>query len=269
MRDTDADWRSISEREPHFGVLATPEFLRANLTPEAVETFYRSGVSTMAFVADRLQRRSSGFAPKSAVDFGCGVGRLTFAMRNYADEVSGVDVAPAMLEIARARARTTGVEGVTFGETPPSSTHWINSCIVFQHIPPRRGLPLLASLIGALEPGGFISVQLTLYRRVRPARRAVCRRVPYGLRRRAFSGRYRGAGARGWHAHVRLRRQRGVSPPLRGRRHRCRSGANRPWRSHWRLVLRPQGRLSASARSTHGGCAKPQRPSSSRHPVSV
>lgn len=36
---------------------------------------------------------------------------------------------------------------------------------MFQHIPTRRGLELIERLIDSLAPGGFISLQLTLYRR--------------------------------------------------------------------------------------------------------
>ena len=165
MRDTDADWRAIAEHEPHYGVITNPQFLSANLTPEAVEAFYHGGVADMAFIVERLRSRWPAFAPRTAVDFGCGVGRLVFAMRAHAEQVTGVDIAPAMLDVARARAAETGAEGVAFGDTAPDVTDWVNSYIVFQHIPPRRGLPLLGSLIDRLAPGGFISLQVTLYRR--------------------------------------------------------------------------------------------------------
>ena len=38
---------------------------------------------------------------RRALDFGCGVGRLTQALVRYFDEVCGVDIAPSMIEWAR------------------------------------------------------------------------------------------------------------------------------------------------------------------------
>jgi predicted TPR repeat methyltransferase len=164
LRDTDADWRSIGEDEPYYGVLTDSKFRRANLTPEAIEAFYASGVGDVHFIVDRIRGKWPDFAPSLAVDFGCGVGRLVFPMRAYAATVVGVDVAPAMLEVAQARATDIGVDGVAFTDVAPEGSDWINSYIVFQHIPPKRGLRLIETLVDGLAPGGFLSLQLTLYR---------------------------------------------------------------------------------------------------------
>ena len=42
-----------------------------------------------------LQRRGR------ALDFGCGVGRLTQALATYFDEAVGVDIAPSMVKLAK------------------------------------------------------------------------------------------------------------------------------------------------------------------------
>jgi hypothetical protein len=54
---------------------------------------------------------------------------------------------------------------VIYGESLPEAlVDWINSFIVFQHIPPERGLVLLAQLLDRLKPAGLLSLHLTLYR---------------------------------------------------------------------------------------------------------
>ena len=35
-----------------------------------------------------------------ALDFGCGIGRLTQSLADYFDKVTGVDIAPAMISLA-------------------------------------------------------------------------------------------------------------------------------------------------------------------------
>ena len=72
------------------------------------------------------------------LDFGCGAGRLTFAMAKYAKEVVGVDVAEGMLRVARERIDVRKIRNVELRTTlPAEQVDWINSLIVFQHIPPR------------------------------------------------------------------------------------------------------------------------------------
>jgi len=165
-RDTDQDWRVIAETEPFFGVLANERFLSGNLTPVAVEEFYETGRADIAHVVDTLTDVSrSRFAPDTALDFGCGVGRLSFPMASYARRVIGVDVADDMLRVAREQAEARHVAAVEFRSTlPDENVDWINSLIVFQHIPPERGYDILGELVDRLAPHGFVSVQMTVFR---------------------------------------------------------------------------------------------------------
>ncbi len=158
-RDTDADWRELGAKNPYWGVLSVPRFQRENLTPEGLEDFYLSGrqyidglVSDLAWL--------TGKAPSGrALDFGCGVGRLSEAMTRYAQRVTGYDISPGMLELARQR----GGRATYVGELPDGPFDWINSFIVFQHIPPDRGLALIGQLMDRLAPGGVISLHVTVW----------------------------------------------------------------------------------------------------------
>ena len=165
MRDTDTDWRIISETEPYFGILANDSYLQKNLTSERIDAFYESGVQDIVSVVGKLRSMFGDFTPKRALDFGCGVGRQTFAMAKYADEVVGVDIAPTMLTLAKKRCNETANNNVTFQqEIPIDSCDWINSQIVFQHIPPERGYTVLAGLLSVLDPGGFVSLHFSFFR---------------------------------------------------------------------------------------------------------
>jgi SAM-dependent methyltransferase len=163
MRDTDADWRSLAEAEPHFGVISNDRFLASNLTPQAIEDFFAGGREDVDFLVGELRRRWPDFAPRTATDFGCGVGRVSLAMLEYAPHVTGVDIAPAMLRVAADRAAKVGARLTLSSEIPPSAD-WIASVIVFQHIPPARGLPILERLLATLPAGGFASLHFTLHR---------------------------------------------------------------------------------------------------------
>jgi SAM-dependent methyltransferase len=158
-RDTDADWRELGATQPFWGVLTHPNYLAENLTPQAIEDFYGTGVHYIDDVARRL-RQFTGIMPSGrALDFGCGVGRLAEAMAAIC-ETTGYDISPGMLAKARAR----GGKANYVGELPDGPFDWINSFIVFQHIPPERGMVLLKSLLDRLSPGGHVSLQLTFWR---------------------------------------------------------------------------------------------------------
>lgn len=165
MRDTDADWKGIGETAPFWGVLTQDKFLPQNLTGDALDDFYRSGIDDI----DRIRRNfrryyGSDFRPSNALDFGCGVGRLSLAIAPHVSSVIGIDVAPGMRDRARERADRQDIRNARFAEEIPSEPFdWINSLIVFQHIPPARGLAIMKQLLAALAPGGFVSLHVTAY----------------------------------------------------------------------------------------------------------
>jgi ubiquinone/menaquinone biosynthesis C-methylase UbiE len=166
MRDTDADWNAIADAHPFFGVLAAERFRDETMTAADIDVFYEWGRADVEkAVAPYRRLTGSEFAPQRALDFGCGVGRMTFAMRNYAGEVVGVDVAPRMLDVAREQALARNVTNVEFRSTlPDEPVDWVASMIVLQHIPPARGHAILEQLVALLKPGGWLSIQLTFFR---------------------------------------------------------------------------------------------------------
>ncbi len=159
-RDTDEDWRLIGENEPYWGVITQPEFRRANLDQDAIERFYANGRSQIAILAARLEAATGSRPSGRALDFGCGAGRLAEAMCDYAAEVIGYDISPGML----AEARRRGGRATYVSLLPSGPFDWINSYIVFQHIPPPRGVDLIETLVGMLADGGHLSLQLTIWR---------------------------------------------------------------------------------------------------------
>jgi SAM-dependent methyltransferase len=159
MRDRSADdWNALGEAEPFFAVLTDERFLRERMSEEDREAFFASGEEDIAHLFDLIAQPD--FAPKSALDFGCGVGRLTRALTKRVARVAGVDVAPSMLRIARENVPQT-----TFSvEIPDERFDLIISLIVFQHIPVRRGEALLDELLRHLSDDGVAALQFTFRR---------------------------------------------------------------------------------------------------------
>lgn len=162
IRDTDADWRELGVSNPYWGVISHPDYLSENMSPEMIGKFYRSGAEHIVPMARDLEQLTGQRPSGRALDFGCGVGRLAEAMLAYADEVTGVDISPGMLALARARG--SNVRYVD--QIPDEPFDWINSFIVLQHIPPARGEQIIETLLSKLAPGGMISLQVTVWRDV-------------------------------------------------------------------------------------------------------
>jgi SAM-dependent methyltransferase len=182
-RDTDADWRELGATQPYWGVLSHPQFRSETITPEGIENFYLSGRHDIAHMVETLTKLTGEAPSGPALDFGCGVGRLAEAMADYVPTI-GLDISPGMLELARKR---NGNATYT-DKLPDGPFGWINSYIVFQHIPPERGLMILKDLLARLAPGGMISIQITAWRNERHQRPVVtgCRRWYADRRYRAW-----------------------------------------------------------------------------------
>ena len=160
-RDTDADWEAIGRTQPYFGVLTDPRFRTENLDEQARAEFFASGEAEIQLQLAIQRHRFGPFAPRSALDFGCGVGRLTRALAGVTGHAIGVDVSASML----AEARKDAPPDTRFQQTlPDQPVDWIVSIIVFQHIPPAQGYGLLRDLLARAAPGAGLTLQLTVYR---------------------------------------------------------------------------------------------------------
>jgi len=62
--------------------------------------FFESGLKEINAVMRYVESLGIDVSRRRALDFGCGVGRLTQAIANYFEEVYGVDIALSMIEQA-------------------------------------------------------------------------------------------------------------------------------------------------------------------------
>lgn len=169
--ETDLDWELFAKDDPYWAVLTQDKFRRQNLDAKAKDEFFASGEAYIDWVFDRVRKHvAPAFDPHSALDFGCGVGRLVVPLAKKCDSVVGVDVSGSMLEEAQKACAARGVRGARFVQgldklnVGDGRFDFINSFIVFQHIPCQRGLELLRRLVGLLGDGGVAAIHLTFSR---------------------------------------------------------------------------------------------------------
>jgi SAM-dependent methyltransferase len=168
---TDAAWEAYGAADPYFGVLSDDRFRAADRDGEARRAFFAAGERDVAAVFRVFAERPGGEpAPRRALDFGCGVGRLVIPLARRCEAVVGVDVSPSMLTEAARNCREAGVANVSFARSDDrlsaleGTFDFVHSYIVFQHVPPRRGEAIFRLLLDRLEPGGRGAVHFTFGR---------------------------------------------------------------------------------------------------------
>ncbi|HET6230862.1 MAG TPA: class I SAM-dependent methyltransferase [Longimicrobiaceae bacterium] len=185
LGNTDRDWKSYGKNDPYYGVLSDDGYSRGRMDDEARRRFFESGAAHVDSIFAEL-RSQTGVdpAPARALDFGCGVGRLTIPLAGRCGEVVGVDISEAMLAEASRNASAAGVTNAEFVisddalSAAEGSFDLVHSFIVFQHISPARGVRIFAAMLEKLRPGGLGVVHFTYAKDLPPVRR-----IAYGARR--------------------------------------------------------------------------------------
>jgi 2-polyprenyl-3-methyl-5-hydroxy-6-metoxy-1,4-benzoquinol methylase len=179
-----ARWERLA-RDPYYAVLNEDGFRQGQAAVDARSRFDSSGERDVGTTLAEIRRFvDPAFRPTRALDFGCGVGRLTIPLASECGHVTGVDISQAMIEEARRNCEARQLANVTlvtsdrfFQATEPSTSSFdfIHSYIVFQHIPPRAGRWLAAALLQRLAPKGVGALHFTFARRAPAVRRLVHR----------------------------------------------------------------------------------------------
>jgi SAM-dependent methyltransferase len=163
LRSQQNQWDQLGRTDPLWAILTDRE--KRNGRWDEAE-FFATGRSEIAELMARASALGLPAARRAALDFGCGVGRLTQALADYFDEVTGADIAPAMLERARGynrygdRCRYVLNAQNHLRAFPAACFDLVYSSITLQHLPRRHVRAYLAEFIRVLRPNGLLVFQL-------------------------------------------------------------------------------------------------------------
>lgn len=155
------DWTKLGQDDPLWAV-CVDACLRGGRWD--VAEFMASGEAEVAAALDRVEKLGICRMRGAALDFGCGVGRLTAALSGYFDSVTGVDISASMLD--KARDLLAGQSGCTLMHNarpdlqvfPDASFDLVYSSLVLQHMPRALAFAYLAEFVRVVRPGGAVAI---------------------------------------------------------------------------------------------------------------
>jgi SAM-dependent methyltransferase len=158
------NWEGFAQADPLWAICVDPKKCGGCWTQEE---FFATGEREISKIMEYL--RSLGLSPLNtavALDFGCGVGRLTSALSQYFDKCWGVDISPTMIQLAKDFHKNNSRCSFWLNEVddlhqfPDGYFGFIYTSITLQHIPMRYVGKYLLELIRVLKPGGIFVFQI-------------------------------------------------------------------------------------------------------------
>jgi SAM-dependent methyltransferase len=155
------DWQDLGSLDPLWAILADDE---KKFGLWDLDEFFETGAREIESVLATAKVLNVPTHYRDALDFGCGVGRLSRAIRRQFESCLGVDISPAMIDLARRLNSDCKFEVIdehgmsTLGD---AQFDFVYSNIVLQH---QRSASVvfayLAEFMRVLRPGGLLAFQL-------------------------------------------------------------------------------------------------------------
>ena len=168
------DWEDLAKNDPLWAI-SSHAGKKGNKWNR--DEFFATGVREIADVLSIARAIGLPKQKKRALDFGCGVGRLTRALAAKFEQAVGVDISAGMISQAKAWTPECRVIELKDFDFPKSSFDFIYTSHVLQHQPSvALARDYIVKMIEALVPGGLLVFQLPCHlpfrNRLQPRRRA-------------------------------------------------------------------------------------------------
>lgn len=163
LSDLKATWQRLGVIDPLWAIMSDPD-KRGNQWD--IEDFFESGRREVKRDLAWLEALEVQILKRRALDFGCGVGRITQALCEHFDACEGVDIAPSMIDTARMHNRypdrctyhvidSNGLESYA-----DSQFDFVYSILVLQHMHLALTKKYIEEFLRVVVPGGIVHFQL-------------------------------------------------------------------------------------------------------------
>jgi len=157
-------WEEMARLDPCWAILSHPskKFRGSNL-----DAFYATGEKEISELMDSIVDLGYPRRMDMALDFGCGLGRLTRALGQYSEKCVGVDISEEMIRAARELNRGYSAcefllnTGDSLCQFEAGCFDLIYTSIVLQHVPTKAAIKkYVAEFMRVLKPGGLLVMQV-------------------------------------------------------------------------------------------------------------
>lgn len=161
------NWNKLGSEDPLWAISSHDDKKGGKW---GLDDFFAEGTGTIQFLFDEMKSNGVSFNEGKALDFGCGVGRLTQALAARFQETHGVDIADTMIHTAERLNRFKNRcfyhvnQSPDLSLFPENSMDFVLSLITLQHIPRDYSRQYIQEFFRISRPGGVVYFQV-------PARR--------------------------------------------------------------------------------------------------
>jgi ubiquinone/menaquinone biosynthesis C-methylase UbiE len=163
LKNLQENWHAFGRRDPLWAILTHPDKRGNRWDPK---DFFKSGAEEIESVVAYVSSLRPALRRNRALDFGCGVGRLTQALADHFVETYGVDIAPSMVSQAEQFNRHGNKVQYLLNQKndltifADNTFDLVYSNIVLQHMEPQYALNYIKEFIRIISPGGLILFHL-------------------------------------------------------------------------------------------------------------
>jgi SAM-dependent methyltransferase len=164
LQELQRTWEGLAQQDPLWAICTDPAKQNKRWSREE---FFATGKNEVGVVLRCVAGLGVSIDVKTpALDFGCGVGRLTRALAEHFAECWGVDISPTMIALAKEFNRDLPPcrfllnERDRLEELQDNYFGFVYSSIVLQHMAERYIRKYLAELVRVLRRGGVLVFQL-------------------------------------------------------------------------------------------------------------
>lgn len=157
------NWERWARVDPMWAVCTEAE--KRNNQWQA-EEFFASGWAEIKHLMAHIAQLGRGVPRGAALDFGCGMGRLTQALALHFEQCTGVDISARMIELAQQhnthgdRCRYELNQTDHLGQFADGTFEFIYCSRVLQHMEPTYSLAYIREFVRVLKPAGLLVFQL-------------------------------------------------------------------------------------------------------------
>lgn len=179
------DWEDLAKVDPLFAIIPDP---KGRFGKWDQDKFFLTGESEIVAVMEHSTKANYLHGRERALDFGCGVGRLTRALVKHFGECYGTDISENM--IAKAIELNRGVPNCKFIVNPEEHLRLfpdnyfdlVYTNQVLQHIPNKVTIEsYISEFLRIIKSGGLLIFQMPCY--IKPIYKLQPKRRLYSLLR--------------------------------------------------------------------------------------